>query len=279
MTNMWVICLNTFREAVRNKILYLVVAMALLVILTSKAVGWVLIGEDLKVMTDISLMSMSLFGAMVTVFLGTGLIYLEIDKRTIYVILSRPVARWEYVLGKYLGLLLTVYVALLVLAVAFLGYLWVMSWEVFMEPSITPGEYVTVPFGPVLFAIFMTFVEMMLVTGMAIAFSAASTPVTSAVFTTIAYVVGHSADRIYDLAKLMGNNPQTGKGSETAESVILFFYYTIPNLAMFNVRNEAVHGTTSEYAWSTVFFWLGYGFAFTAAFLILGILVFRRRNF
>lgn len=274
------ICTNTFLEAIRNRILYLLVVFGMLVILFSKALGWVLIGEDLKVIADVSLMCLSVFGALITILVGTGLIYKEIDKRTIYVVLSRPVARWQYIIGKYLGLLTTVLVMLAAMSLFFLAYLWMMSSPavVAQESGIT-GQMVRIPFGPVIFAVALTFLEMVLLTALAIAFSAASTPILSAVFTFMAYVVGHLADRVYDLALIVRQNPQTGTGSELGYKVLMAAYYVTPNLSDFNVRNEAVHGLTGHYTWGWTAMTILYALMYAAAVLMLGILVFRRRNF
>ncbi|MBP7431889.1 MAG: ABC transporter permease, partial [Candidatus Hydrogenedentes bacterium] len=95
---------NTFREAVRDKVLYVLLLFAAAAIFGSKALGWISIGQDIKIVKDLSLAAVSVFGVLIAIFVGTNLVYKEIDKRTIYTILCRPMHRWEFILGKYAGL-------------------------------------------------------------------------------------------------------------------------------------------------------------------------------
>lgn len=273
-----VIAWHTFLEAVRNRVLYLLLVFGALMILLSKALGWVLIGETLKVITDVSLMTLSVFGALITIFLGTQMIYNEIDKRTIYVLLARPVPRWQFVIGKYLGLLLTVLTMIAALSLIFLAYLALMSSGLVEQETTIDGGRLSVAYGPVIYAIAMTMMEMVMLTAMAIAFSAASTPILSAVFTFLTYIVGHQADNVRDLPQILAaRNPGAEPGF--AHDAIMALYYLMPNLSKFNVRNEVAHGLTGQYGWGTTFQVVLYGLLYSAVFLTLGILVFRRRNF
>ncbi|MCX5758490.1 MAG: ABC transporter permease subunit, partial [Candidatus Hydrogenedentes bacterium] len=95
---------NTFREAVRDKVLYVLLFLAGASILGSKALGWISVGQDIKIMKDISLATIQVFGVLIAIFVGTNLVYKEIDKRTLYTIISRPIHRYEFVIGKYLGM-------------------------------------------------------------------------------------------------------------------------------------------------------------------------------
>ncbi|MCY3021423.1 MAG: ABC transporter permease subunit [Planctomycetota bacterium] len=256
------IALNTFREAVRDKILYVLLAFGTLMILVSRAIGWVSFGGEDKIMTDIGLTAIWMFSGMVSIFVGTGLIYKEIDKRTIYTILAKPAERWHFLLGKYLGLALTTLVNLLVLAAIFVGYLWLCRAPV----TLALGE-----------ALWLTFVEMLVVTAVAIFFSSASTPILSAIFTTIVFFAGQLTKWVVDLgAVLKDSHPWAGK-------VLYALYLVFPNLHNFNIRREAVLATqdrlqmaipANELVACTV-----YGLAYTAALLLAAHLVFRRRNF
>ena len=275
--NVWVICTNTFREAIRDRILYLLVVFAVLILITSKALGVVSLGEDLKVITDIGLMTISLFGALIVIFLGTGLIYKEIDKRTIYVILSRPVARWQFLLGKYFGLLLTTLLMQALMAAFFLAYLYIMS--LLPRESTLMNETETLAYGPILVAVWLTLCEMILLTAVAIMFSAVSTPILSAVFTTVAYVTGHLADKIEALAEIVRFNAQTQQGSDVGYALLMMLYYIFPNLNVFNVRNEAAHGLYGHFPHGYPLWLMLYGLLQACVFLSLGVLAFRRRNF
>ena len=255
------IALNTFREAVRDKILYVLLVFGVLMILVSRAIGWVSFGGESKIMTDIGLAAIWMFSGMVSIFIGTGLIYKEIDKRTIYTVLAKPVERWQFLAGKYLGLLLTTAVNTLFLSIAFLAYLWFC------------GAPVTAALGE---ALFLTFIEMTMVTAVAIFFSSASTPVLSAVFTTIIFFAGQLTQWVVELGELIGHaHPGVGK-------MLYGLYLVLPNLHNFNIRNQAVLATqdqlrvaipTNELIACTV-----YGLSYALAVLLAAHLMFSRRN-
>lgn len=259
-----IIALNTFREAVRDKILYVLLAFGALMILVSRAIGWVSFGGENKVMTDIGLGAIWMFSGMVSIFIGTGLIYKEIDKRTLYTILSKPAERWQFLLGKYCGLLLTTLVNMTVLTVVFLGYLKIS------------GAPVTLALGQ---ALLLTFVEMMVVTAIAIFFSSASTPILSAIFTTVIFFAGQLTKWMVEL----GNNLQVRENAPWLKSALDTIYLFLPNLHNFNIRREAVLATqeslnaaitSNEMAFAII-----YGVSYTAAVLLCAHLIFNRRNF
>ncbi|MFW5735690.1 MAG: ABC transporter permease [Oceanidesulfovibrio sp.] len=283
LSNIGVICANTFREAVRDRILYIIAVFVAVMILLSKVLGWISVNEDLKVVSDLGLMALSVFGALVVIFLGTQLIHKEIDKRTIYVILARPVGRGQYVIGKYLGLLFTVFVLLAAMAVFFLAYLFIAN--LIQPPQRTiAGEGIPVYWGYILLAILFIFLEMIVLTAVATMFSSVSTPVLSAVFTSIFYVVGHLADKIYELAVHVRNPGPAAQelartGSEAGYYILMGIFYLFPNLNVFNIRNEAVYGIYRHYDYGYPGAIMAFAFFQAVLFLALGILVFRRRNF
>ena len=256
------IALNTFREAVRDKLLHLLLGFAFLLILVSRAVGWVSYGGEKKIMTDLGLTAVWLFTALVSIFIGTGMIYKEIDKRTLYAILSKPIHRWEFMLGKYFGLLLTTFVCWLVLSLVLLGYMKLMA------APLTAA---------IVQALVLTFCEMMVVTALALFFSSASTPLLSAIFTCLVFGVGQLTLWVVDLGHMArGTVPWL-------ETLLRAGYRLLPNLHNFNVRQAAVQaadrgiGTaiSAEQMQAVVL----YGLAYTAALLLASILVFRRRSF
>jgi ABC-type transport system involved in multi-copper enzyme maturation permease subunit len=256
------IALNTFRETVRDKIMYVLLVFGVLMILVSRAIGWVSFGGETKIMTDIGLTAIWMFSGMVSIFIGTGLIYKEIDKRTIYTILSKPAERWHFLLGKYLGLLLTTAVNLSILSSAFLGYLW------FSGAPVTTA---------LLQALFLTFIEMTVITAIAIFFSSASTPILSAIFTTIIFFSGQLTKWVVELGAAVKST------APWVEKVLYGLYLVMPNLHNFNIRQKAVIATQdlvsvavpSAELWNCTI----YGLAYTAAVLLAAHLVFSRRNF
>ncbi|MEQ1903480.1 MAG: ABC transporter permease subunit, partial [Pirellulaceae bacterium] len=142
----------TFREAVRDKVLYVLVFFALATLLGSKALGWISIGQEIKIVKDFSLAAVSVFGVLIAIFVGTSLVYKEIDKRTIYTIICRPMSRYEFVLGKYFGM-----AALLGVVTAVMG--------------LSGAAYVTMLGGNVnetyIYAVVLTYWELLMVTAFA----------------------------------------------------------------------------------------------------------------
>ena len=264
----------------RDRVLYVMVVFSILVIASSKAMGWVSVGEDIKVIRDVGLAGLSAFGALIAIFVGTGLIHKEIDKRTIYTILSRPVRRVDFILGKYLGLLATVGLTLLLMMVFFILYLAAMNaWGASEINPVTPPALSPA----MLQALVLLFFELALVTAIATFFSSASTPILSAAFTFVIYASGRLAGEVKMLAELVRPAAEGG-GSWLGHKLLLFFYSVIPNLHLFNLSARAAHDnppagialaiTGAQMSWTIV-----YGLCYTGLVLVLAALVFRRRNF
>lgn len=266
MNRVLAIALNTFREAVRDRVLYLVAFFAAVVMLSSKAIGWVSVEQDVKIVRDVGLTSLTLFGAMIAVFVGTGLLQREMGGRTIYAILARPVARWEFLLGKYLGLLATVLLSLTAMQLFFLVYLAVIT-------GLSPGSMESPPsaFGwPVFESLLLTDLEMLVVTAIAVLFSAVSTPILSAVFTAFGYAAGQLAWSVALLADM------SEKGSPFGAFLLRVMHRLMPNLDLMNIRSSAVHGIAvplGQVAWTAV-----YAAAYTGLLLALAAALFERRN-
>src|SRR6476620_2880767 len=124
MRQVMALAINTAREAIRNRILYSILFFALLMVGISAVFGAASIGDQVKYMKDFSLMSVSLFGVIIAVVLGVNLLHQELGKKTIVNILSKPVARWQFLVGKFLGLLATLTIMMALLASALLTTLW-----------------------------------------------------------------------------------------------------------------------------------------------------------
>ncbi len=275
MTRVIAVAKNTFREAVRDRVLYLVAAFGVLVLASGKIIGWVSVGEDIVVVRNVGLSAISFFGAMIALFVGTGLIQRELGGRTIYTILARPVARWEFVLGKYVGLLGTVLVSAAAMSIVFLVYLVIVT-------AVAPGDAISeagVPTAlglPVFQSLFLTGCELVVVTALAVFFSSISTPILSAVFTFFAYVVGQFASDIAMFADMVG--PQSGAvgGSRLGASVLMLVYRVLPNLDMMNIRSGAAHGLAVPSA--QVFWTAVYALTYAGFVLAIACALFQRRN-
>lgn len=249
-----VIALNTFKEAVRDRILYLLLFFAALSILVSRILALLTVGDRAKIIKDVGLASISFFGALMAILIGTGLVYKEIEKRTIFTLISKPMRRHEFLLGKFFGLVLTLLVMLALMSVIFLALVFFHTFSVEWK---------------MLLAILYIFIELILITAVAILFSSFSTPILSSLFSLCFYLIGHFS---WSLETLIKKIP-AGILKVMAQIV----YTILPDLENFNFKTEVVHGLTIPP--QVLLYSAAYGFLYTVFILSLAILVFRRRDF
>ena len=180
---------NTFREAIRDRILYNLLFFALLMIAISLLIATLTVGEQSKIIIDIGLGSINIFGALIAIFLGIGLIIKEIEKKTIYNILSKPVPRYQFIAGKYLGLLITILVNIAIMGAGL--YLILIANEFRWGHDLSNINF------DIWKAIYMIFIELMVVTALALMFSTFSSSSTlSAIFTIAVYFIGHLTEEL-----------------------------------------------------------------------------------
>ncbi len=249
----WAICLNTFRETVRDKVFILLVVFALIMIVASRIFGFLSVGQEIKIVKDLGLGSISVFSLLVAIFVGTTLVHKEIDKRTVYTIISKPIHRYQFIIGKYAGLNLTILVNMVVMSVFF-----------YLSVRLMRGTW-SLDLG---LAILLIYVEVMVVTGLALLFSTFASPTLSAVFTFLSYVAGHLSNDL----KFFGEQSENIFVNITTVGL----YYVLPNLSKFNVKNEAVHGfaiPAGFYICSIV-----YGLLYCAMLVIVSSFIFERKN-
>jgi ABC-type transport system involved in multi-copper enzyme maturation permease subunit len=249
-----VIARNTFKEAVRDRILYLLLFFAATAILFSRVLALLTVGDRMKIVKDVGLASISLFGALMAILIGTGLVYKEIEKRTIFTLLSKPIRRTEFLLGKYFGLVLTLAVMLACMGVIFLALVFLQTGTVELK---------------LFAAIYFIFIELVLLTAVALLFSCFSTPILSSLFSLAFYLIGHFSWSLETLIKKV--RPGLGKTLLRVLAAIL------PDLETFNIKTEVVHGLPLPA--SLLLTSTAYGLVYAAFVLTLAILVFRRRDF
>ena len=246
------IAVNVFRESVRDKVLYSLVFFAILLIAASYLLGQLTAGQDVKIIKDLGLAATSIIGLFIAVFIGVGLVSKEVERRSVYALLAKPIRRHEFVLGKYLGLVLTLAVNVAVMAIALYVVLAYMAW---MAPGSAQAAWDAPALDPALLtAVFLIFVELCLITAVALFFSTFSSPILSAVLTFGVYVVGH-----FD-ADLRGF--ESVVSSPFAAALARGAYYVLPNLASFDVKADVVHG--QPVPWSFVALSTGYGLVYIA---------------
>jgi ABC-type transport system involved in multi-copper enzyme maturation permease subunit len=246
---------NTFREAVRDRVLYNLVLFVLLITGGAIFLGELTAGQEARTIVNLGLGAMLLFGAFISIFVGVGLVSKEIEKRTVYAIFSKPISRAEFILGKYLGLCLTLLVNVLVMgagvSIALL--------------AVGGRDFAFAIWG----AILLLFLELMILTAVAILFSSFSSPALSALLSFFVFIIGHFSASLNELAKNMG--------SGFAKIVFGAIYYFLPNLSNFVFRTETSHGLVPPA--SMLFGAAGYAVVYVAILLIITIAVFSRRNF
>src|SRR5579872_5350055 len=184
------ISFNTFREAVRDRVLYNLIIFALLLVATAPLFGEISIGVEKLILVNVGLSAISVFGIIIAIFIGIGLVSKEIEKKTLYTILCRPVRRWEFIAGKYLGLMMTLVVNTLLMTVGF--YLALLAiWR-----GLSKGD------AELLVAIYFIVLQFFIVTALALFFSSFSTPILSAIFTFAMVVIGTFAEDLRNFAAL-----------------------------------------------------------------------------
>ena len=248
---------NAFREAVRDRVLYNLVLFMLLLTGASIFIGELSGGQERKVIVDLGLSAMLLFGVFISIFVGVGLVYKEIERRTIYAVFSKPVGRGEFLVGKYLGLCLTLLVNVVVMGVGVsLALIYVSGgWDPLIL-NIWP-------------AILLIYMELMLLTAVALLFSSFSSPALSALLTFLVFIIGHFSADLKSLA--------TALGSTGARWLFTGLYYVLPNLANYSFITPAAHGRAPSLGMILV---TGlYAVVYITVILAAATLVFSRRNF
>jgi ABC-type transport system involved in multi-copper enzyme maturation permease subunit len=225
------IAVNVFKESVRDKVLYNLVFFAILLIAVSYLLGQLTAGQDLKIIKDFGLAAMSVFGLFIAVFIGIGLVSKEVERRSIYSLLSKPIRRQEFIVGKYLGLVLTLLVNVGVMTVAYYAVLGYMAWSaggwflpIWEAPAVDPA---------LLKAIAMIFLQLMMITALALFFSTFSSPILSAALTFGLFIVGHFNADLKNFSVVVDSQP--------AIYLARALYYLLPNLAALDVKAQVVH--------------------------------------
>jgi len=269
-----IIARNTFREAIRDRILYLIAVFAIVIIVMSKALGWVSVERDAEIIGDLSLFAISLLCLVLAIFVGTGLIYKELDKRTIYTILSKPVERWQFVIGKYLGLVLVISLMALgmeVFLILFLG----------LQGYLPSGEALRV----FLYALILIHGEIFIITAVAITLSLITSPVLSAVLTLVVWLAGNSSQELVNLANTFALLAEDGdqKFLVFGEKVSRAVYVVTPHLNYFSEFKRYAFWpdprALAEIDMLTVGGRMGYAVAYAGVMLCVSVLIFRRRSF
>ncbi len=250
----FLIALNTFREAARNKIFYTLIFFAILLSAFSISLSTMIIGSYHRILMDMGLSIIEIFGTLIAIFVGITLVYKEIDKKTIYSILARPINRFEFVIGKFLGLWATLLVEVLIMTAVSTAI--IVSFADWNEALW------------LLRGVSMIMTLLTMITAVAVMFSSISTPILSGMFTLGFYLIGNSSAYLpYLITK------------KTPEWVVKFIYwlgYVLPNFDVLNYKGAVIHHVSlgaQSYFYSFI-----YGLTYTAILLTIGIAGFKNRD-
>jgi ABC-type transport system involved in multi-copper enzyme maturation permease subunit len=257
----WAIALNTFREAARIRVLYGILIVVVGANLLAIVLGEMSIREEARVARDVGLAGISLFGSLTAIFLGVFLLYTEVQRRTIHAIVSKPIERWEFVIGKYTGMALVLSVLVALFAVAMIGQL------VYQDVPVTAA---------VVKAIILAWFEVLIVAALAIFFSSFSSPFLSGLFALALFAIGRLTPDIQAAAERAD--------STWIRAVARGALEIVPDLHLFSISGRTVDGAHVSIhgdfvSWEYVAAASGHGLLWIAGLLALAAVIFSRRDF
>lgn len=248
------IAVNTFKETIRDRVLAVIIVFALLMIVAGLWLGSISLGQQGRMVKDFGLVAVTGFGLIVAVFVAAGLVHKEVEKRTVFVLFSKPVSRAAFIAGKFVGLCGTMGVVLAGMGL----FLFALVWIVAGEAS-----------GTVLLAVLMVYVQLLTVMAVTIFFSTLGSAILAAVLGICVFVAGQLSHNVLQLTRL-GKNPVT-------EALSWVVYVIIPNFSAVDVKARAVGEQTL--AWGQVALWALYLLAYMVVALAFATLIFRRKEF
>jgi len=269
MTTLWPIALITFKEGIRNRALYGITLLALLLLIANFLISGLFMQEIGKVAVDIALSAVSLSGLLLVLFVGINLMEKDLDKKTIYMVLSRPISRSQYIVGKFLGMAL-----LIIITMVFLSMCAMLSIQLIKMAYPTYFQRFSWPM--VLLALSFSTLTMILLSALAFLFASfTSTSFITLVLTVIAYIIGQSLSDV----KALVEAPQVVGIQVSAITVKLvqIAYYLFPNLSIFDIKTHAAHALPLSLSY--IFWTVIYGLVYTALAVTGAAVIFRRREF
>ncbi len=248
------IVFNTFKEAIRNRFLYLLFFLGIFFAFSSYIISLLSIGGEEKVLMDVGLAAINFFSVLIAIFTGINLVYKEIDKKTVFNILSKPVSRENFIIGKFLGLAYTMFITLFLMAIIFVLFLYIAI-----------GSFDA----NLLYFFILLYIELLVIISISLLFSSFSTPILSSIFTISIYLLGNVTWTFNYFKHML---------TSTLSKFIAYpIYYVFPNLDKFNIKNDLVSNGVVDL---TNFFYSSlYGIFYTVTILIITIIIFKRREF
>ena len=256
MTRILPIAFNTYREAVRDRVLYNLIVFALLIVGSALLVGQISIEVERIVLINMGLTSISIFGMVIAIFIGISLVWKEIERRTIYTVLAHPVRRWEFLFGKFIGLFGTLAFNAALMAIGFFAALMYLSHGLSRADAY------------ILVAIYFIVLQLMMMTALAMLFSTYSSPLLSSIFAFAVFAIGTFSDDLHNFAAVAPN---------PTKAMMTVMAYLVPNFSSLNVISQVAHGIPVQSGLilqNTV-----YAISYTAVALFCAAAIFENRNF
>lgn len=251
------IALNTLRETVRDRVLYAFLIFAFLLTLAGIILGSLSVGQNLRILVDLGLATISIFGGIIAIFVGTALVYKEIEKRTIYLIVTKPIRRWQFILGKFLGLAICLFIVTLLMGI------FLVALAAYMSPEHQVNR-------DLIYSLPLIYLELLFITAIATFFSTFATPMMSVVFTLGVWLIGHLGQSLLTLAQITE--------TESAKMILKIAYWIMPDLAKLTlVRAEITSGINPGAELIT--YLVAYIMAYIVFLLALSTLITERREF
>lgn len=244
---------TTFRESIRNRTVLGILVLALGFIVSALLLAELSLDQRVRVITDWGLFCVSIFGVILAILIGVSLVQKEVRRKTLYVILTRPIHRWQYVIGKYLGLALTLLVEVGTMSLALVLLLWISG---------TPPTLLLIK------ALLVILAEILVVGALAVFFASFASPYLSGVFTLGLFVVGRSLETLGTLADKVE--------VAVVHGFLKGLFFILPDFADFNLSNRVVHHVPiglNEVGW----LWL-YGIGYLGVLLFFSAWIFNRRD-
>ena len=251
------IATNVFREVVRDRILYIIGFYALILAAAIRILPEIAAATEDKIFLDFGLAAMSLLGLIVAVFIGTGLVNKEIEKRTVLVLIAKPISRVEFITGKHLGLS-----AVLALLIAAMTLIYV---------ALLQFGNISYQLGSILLAALFLLLQLSLITAVAIALGVFTSSVLATLLTFGVYLMGNFSQDLVELGRL-NNNPGFQRLTQG-------LYLILPDLSRLDLKNHAVYGKELLPNSTTLIANASYGLLYTVSLLAIAILIFSRREF
>lgn len=251
----WAIAANGFREVIRDRILYVIGFFTIILALGLRIIPDIAVGADAKIILDLGMATTALLGAIVAIFVGTGLINKEIEKRTVLVLIAKPLSRSELIVGKHLGLMGVLAVVIAVMTVIYLG---MITWA-----------KVNYSLSSILVAQVYLLLELAIITAVALVFGVFTSSILATLLSFGVYLMGHISSALLKLGQISKN--------QSIEALTKSLYILLPNLDQFNLKNEAVYGLLPsgvELFQSAI-----YAVLYTVLLLTIAIVIFSRRQF